>query len=475
MSKIQIEEGYKEAAPRQSITYDYGKVIVPDNISVGGLEARITFFVTATADDGTGLATAAQQALLDGVNLTVKTGKKSGGPERTPIDTERIGALLHDSWRLLERDAIGGVGSSTGLQKALLAGVNELQVTVPISLAHVEFIREAGQLFGLGAPQLLDMSAVIKVDPEMLNDLDSNVVLTKVGVDLRVIEAEDSEGDRECLIPEIVEVKGNSEDSVTGPDGMTLSAEQWQKPLTGGGASTIDVLSYVKVGGKVVAEDPATPTDIQYAYERDPNTGAVEKALATKRTPLYLVPQSPIAKIPTGPVTIKMRDHDEDLVVRFLVLPLLNHDEVMGRIKRRAGMLQDNEEIHAVNTHMVENLGDSVNPEQIPFVGWTYFTKDDPRFHELPGIRCKKGGKPYVRLPLKDLVAGHTAYRLALQDSEGAAVATVGKYLRYLPGGFVSTKGLIKGGKSRVALDLQNQLSNAPSQIKARTAEQKAA
>jgi hypothetical protein len=474
VSKIQIDEGYKEATPRGAIVYDYGKIKVPDNISVGGLEARLKFFVQATAADADGLAETVQQALLDGVNVTVKTGKKSGAPERTPIDTETFGDLLHDSWRLLERDAVGGVGEASGLEAPVVEGENILECTVPFSLAHVEFIREAGQLFGLGAHQLLDMSLTIKVDPEMLKALDANVMLTKVGCDLRVIEAEDSEGDRESLVPEIVEVKGNSEDSVIGPDGLTLSAEQWLKPLTGTGKSAIQVLAHVKVGGRVVAEDPATPTDIQYAYERDPNTATLEASLSTKRTPLYLVADSPIAKIPVGPVEIKMRSHYEDLVVRFLVLPLLAHEEVMGRIARRASMLEDNQEIHAVCTHMVENLAEQVNHEQQPFVGWTYFTADDPRFHELPGIRCKKGGKPYVRLPLKDLVAGGTAYRLAQQDSEGAAIGVVARYGKFLPGFIASTKGLIRGGRSPVALDLQNQLATAPAQIARRTG-QKAA
>jgi hypothetical protein len=481
VSKIQIQDGYKETTPRGSITFNRNKIIVPHNVSVGGFEFRCKFQIEATADDAGGLATAAQTALLEAVNVTFRCGLNAGtNKERTPIDKETLLELMRDSWRLLERDAIGQVGSTTGLQGALLAGdANYLACTIFVSVAHIQFLEEAGQICGMGAPQLLDSELVFKVDSDPVAALDANSKLKGFSVDVRVIEAEDAEGDREALTPEIKVVKGNQEDSVTGPDGLTLSAEQVAAPLTGGGASDIEVVT-VTVGGDIAAEDPATPTDIQAAYDNDPNTGTVEKQLAAVRTPLYLVPQTPLAKMKPGPVVIKMRDHYEDLEVRFLTIPLLTHDEVMGRIKRRAAQLGDDEEIHAVNSAMVENLGEKVNAEQLPFTGWEYFTSEDPRFHTMPGVRCKKNGTPYVHMPLQELVAGGTSYRLALADRSGgpntaggSAMAVLYKFGRYLPGFLISSKGLL-GGMSKVALELRGLLSNAGGEVARRTGQRAA-
>lgn len=475
MSKINIEDGYKETPPTGSIIFAKNKLVVPGNISVGGLELVVQYHLAADAADNNGLDATNQKLLLNYPKVTFRENVSAGNNAITPINEQSFYQLLHDAWGSLERDAIGGVASTTGLQKALVEGANILEVTIPISLAQHEAIKESGQVCGLGPAQLMDseLKVAFAGDPTT----DTNVTLTKVGIYFRVIEAEDSEGDREGIPLSVMTVKGGAENKVDGPDGLTFRVEHVnedsdEEPLSGTDIEKITVT----VGPNVVANDPATVDDIQAAYEREPTTGTVEKLLKTVRVPLYVVPETPLSKLMPGVVSVKMASHYEDLVARVLYYPLLSHNQVMERIIRRAKMLEDGQELHAVNTAIVENLGDSVNAEQLPFCGWEYFTSEDPRFHQLPGLRCRKGRRPRIFLPLKDLIAGSTAYSIALADTggdansaAGAATAVVFQYGKGLPGLITASQGLVKGGASPIFLGLRNLLANGKAEVMART------
>jgi hypothetical protein len=468
VSKIQIANGYKEANPRGSAIFNRDQMLIPEGTSAAGFEVRVTCYITATADDSGGLNTAAQQAILDGITMTFQRDLLASTGPRTPINQETLADLVLDSRRLLERAEVGGVGSATGLQAPLTAGSNILTVVIPVSLAHVEFIDEAPKFAGLSWLQLLDAELSFKVDPEMVKALDSNATLTKVGFDVRVIEQELSEGEREALTPEIRIVKSGEQDSVEGPEGLTLSAEHTTKSLTGSSVTDIESIK-VTVGGAVVTDDPATPFDVQSAYERRPNTGTTEAGLKAYRTPLYVVADTPASKLMPGQVKVQMQNHDEDLVVRYLYLPLLRHEEVIARVVRRAQQLDGAEDfIHAVTSPMVE--GFDISFPALPYMGWEYFTSEDPRFHELPGLRCKKGGRPFVYMPPTKLVPAATEYRIARASqgaaAQGAAVAVVAKWGKYIPGFITSSKGL-QGGASTVFLELRNLIAEAADRLAA--------
>ncbi|WP_224249847.1 hypothetical protein [Hyalangium gracile] len=456
MSIIRITDGFKTTTTNGTIAFARDKLVVPPGVNAAGLEFRLSFVVNATDADANGIPTADQARLLEAVRLTFQSALRSGFP-RTSYDKEKIVEVAYDAMRTLERDIVGGVGVTTGLGKALTAGVNRLPVVISMSLGHVEFIDESRDYAGFSPYQLLDSELTLEVGPNPIQD--TNAVLTGVELDLRVIPAEKSEGDRESLPPEVRTVKGGDQDSITGPEMMTLSVEDTNAAL----ANTAITKIAVKVGKQVVTTSPATPADVYARYERAPDTGAVELQPATRRTPLYLVADAPLKKLLVGAVNVAMDAHDVNMVGRVMGVPLLAHEEVMGRIARRAEQLKDGKTIHAVTCAVVS--GFQADLEQTRASGWEYFEETHPKFHNLPGLRCRKGETtPYVYFPTGDLARASAQYRLALSSGEGsaaAAAAVIMEWLRYFPGG---TEG------SKVAQWVRDAIVNAPAELQRRQA-----
>jgi hypothetical protein len=153
------------------------------------------------------------------------------------------------------------------------------------------------------------------------------------------------------------------------------------------------------------------------------------------------------------------KTHYDDLELRIIYKALWEDSEVRARVERRAALLEDGdgEYVHAICTHAAE--GFTVEPNQAPFTGITYLTTSDKRFHTEIGLRCKKGGKPYLHVPTKKRLELATKYRMALADTAGGdentaaaqAVAVLVEYGLGCPGFITSSAGAPpQGNPSRV-------------------------
>lgn len=466
---IAINDGVKNTTPRGSISFPLTKLKVPDNVTVAGFEPRLTFTVTGAAADSDGMSSAAQTALLQSVHVTFQAGAAEGMDPLTPIDNETIKDLSDDALRTLNRSPVGGVGDTTGLAKAIAQSTtNSLTAVLPFSIAGMKDIEEDHLCGAMSAKQLEDCTLTFTFDSEPLHGIDSNVTLTAITLDLRVIPGDVPEGEPEVIPTCVVTVKGNDENHITTPVGLVNSVEDTNAALSG---TAIQVITVTAGQFGTISADPAVPADVQAALDRAPNASAAEVSLKTVRTPLYLSSPTPIGKAVVGPITAKMRSHYVNLQGRVIYKPLLSHDQVWSRIKRRASKLEGDQFVHAISTHMVEEYTN--NLEEMPYEGWQYFFQGEPRFSGLPGIRCKKGGEPFIYMPTNFLIRAMAEYGAALADKtvdEGnnpmnARLAVLGRYGHYFPGFITSATLFSTGGLSRVGTMLSDYIVNGSAEL----------
>jgi hypothetical protein len=450
MSDIKVKDGVKTANPGGTLSWTQGKLIVPDGTVVKAIEPRITFVVLATAADAGGMDLDAQEAALNAVELTLRTDLTTKSPA-TPINKQTITDLRLDANAILERDIVGGPGEATsidgakGLGGALVVGENKLVVVLPISLGHVASIKESKQLFGAGRKQLLGSELSFKFDRDVLAALDSNVKIVGYEVDLRVVpQRTNSDGEPLSPIPHIQTVKGGESDSVKTQDGLILTGNDTDEPL-----ATTDITNPidVKQGGQIVTED-ALPADIQARFVGEPDSNTLEVGVATAWTPLLRTAEGPLKNTRPGAVEVTMSEHDKDLVTRWGLLPLLSCAQVMQRIKAHADMQDDGQTVHFVNAAAVEAV--DAGDEHLPFTGMRAFTSDNMRFHNMAGVRCKKGGEPYLYVPGPMLLAISQEYGFASRDMRGdpraSALAVLVKWAREIPGAYDASEGAPPNG-----------------------------
>ncbi|HLK99546.1 MAG TPA: hypothetical protein VK539_03135 [Myxococcaceae bacterium] len=454
MSDIQVADGLKKGDPGGTITWPRGKLVVPEGTVVKALYALVAFNVEATVADGNGMGPSAQAAALTAVEVTLKTDLGTSSPE-TPINGDDLATLQVDAQQILERDIVGGpgqaasVGEEKGLQAALAAGANRLVVAVPISLGHVEFINQSPQLYGCGASDLLDCELTFKLSRDLLAGVEPNVKITGYEVDLRVIpQRTNSDGEPSINTVAYKEVKGGEEDTIEGPDFLTLAVDDINSELDDTKIREITV----SVGGQVVTTDPAEPKDVQFRFLQDPNTGATEAGVANVRTPLFRCVDQDLRDMMPGKVVVTQDEHLEDLIARYAGFPLVPSKKVVERVMARARRDDAGGYIHAVNAAAVEGI--PVGDEHLPFTGMRYFKTEDVRFHTMAGLRARRGGKVFVWMPLQDLMMCATEYNLAMQDRTGdentakaAARAVLIKFGASIPGIFDSSKGAPPKGR----------------------------
>lgn len=461
MSDIQVADGLKKGDPGGTISWPRGKLVVPEGTVVKALYALVAFNVEATAADGNGMGPSAQAAALTAVEVTFKTDLGTSSPE-TPINGDDLATLQVDAQQILERDIVGGpgqaasIGDEKGLAAALAQGANRLVVAVPISMGHVEFINDSPKLFGCGASDLLDCELTFKLLRDVLAGVEPNVKITGYEVDLRVIpQRTNSDGEPSINMVAYKEVKGGEEDTVEGPDGLTLAADDLNNDLADTDIGEITV----SVGGQVVTTDPAEPKDVQFRFLQDPNTGATEVGVANVRTPLFRAVDQDLRDMKPGKVVVTQDEHLEDFNIRFPHLPLASSKKVVERVMARAKRDDSGGYIHAVNGAAVEGI--KVGDEHLPFTGMRYFKTEDVRFHTMAGLRAKRGGKVFAWMPMSDLMTCATEYRLAMQDKTGdentakaAARAVLIKYGASIPGIFDSSKGAPPKGRETPVFDV---------------------
>ncbi|NTX62622.1 hypothetical protein HUA74_18380 [Myxococcus sp. CA051A] len=402
--------------------------------------------------------------VLSGFKVSLKQFLPDGSTLE-PWQMEPLDRVRDDSVRWLKQDVDNFEGATDGLARAYASGSQQVNFTCYIPTGHAAVIAESHKFTGLSPEQLKDCTFNITKDGDPFKTAKSTLTLTAVKV-IMSPGTKKSEA-RRIGVPVFARrvVNANGYEIKTEP-GLCLSLED----MTPYASTTLGALR-VTAGGVTVTNDPSTKVEIFADLVRDYASAgramdAKELGINARRTLVYGVSPNALTRIYTGVVEARQIVKNKEWEGRALYLPLLSHAQTMALIKGYSRHIPDGRVLHAVSTGMYEGL--EVDDKALPYTGMTLFLDNEPDFPSYAGIRCEKGGTPYVYVPDHRLRAAALKVVSVMRRSDShpagdtrMARAIVLDEARWVPAAVTSTRGFDEMSAVREEVAMQIRAATA--------------
>ncbi|AGC45457.1 hypothetical protein MYSTI_04157 [Myxococcus stipitatus DSM 14675] len=356
----------------------------------------VRFLADVQATGASAAFTVAERlAVLSGFRVSL-TQELPGGIKLQPWQSETLDKVRDDALRWLKLDVDGFADDASGLAQPFEDGVQAVNFTAYIPTGHTPNIAESTRITGLGVEQLLDCEFILTRVGDPFKAVRPTLKLTNLKVIMSpgVKKAEA----RRIGLPVYARrvVNANGYEIRTEP-GLVLCLED----MAPHEANLLSALR-VTAGGVKVTDDPNGKAEILADLLRDYESGGRpmdprEESINARRTVVFAQPPNALTRMYSGHVEARQVTRNKEWEGRALYFPLLSHAETMALVQAYAQHIPDGRVVHAVCTGMYEGL--ECDDKSLPYTGMTLFLDNESDFPSYPGLRCSKGGVPYVYIP----------------------------------------------------------------------------
>ena|GEM_PF-2815292 len=383
-----FKDGLLKLLAGSSVSLAKGKMVVPKGTATYYIKADFSTVVASTATVSA-LATSARDNVLKAFPVYF-TACESLREKIICLNGDDLLLIRGDTRKLGERDMLGYADSTTGLARAFAIGNNTVTWSSYITVSHIESINESLKVLGLSAKQMLDSSMTVKCSSDPFKAANSALAMGDVYV--RFTAVYENVRGRRIGVPVVARSAtsvGNK--SIKTDDGLVVALEQMKSLAT----TALGNLAVRR--GELPEVDGLGPAAIEAAYERAPDTNAIEAANTESRTLISGLVDSPLSAVTTGAVEGTQEVLQEEWNIRWYGLPALTQNQVFDLVALEASDLNSGKKLLAVNTAAVERV--EVEDEHLRFTGATCFEGHEADFFAWSGLMCSSGGQPTVWIP----------------------------------------------------------------------------
>jgi hypothetical protein len=394
-----IPDSGKDFTASGSVTYRGAELVngLTRDERVLALRIPVKATITSTANFAGGMPAAAETALLNTFISTFTVLSGSTEHKLVPYKDETGVEMRRNHKRLLELPLVGEGDSTTGLDKPLVIGSNEVTFALYLPLGYAETVAESKLIGGLGAEQLSLCELKLKGEGEPLAAVDPALRLTRFEVEYLEAGVEQGNGSHIGVPVTVMREQTNAGKAALAslPPCFPLFIDYDKRPL-----ATADIGRYeLRVGNVVVVDDSKTPATVFRDYQALPDVGALEESVSTEVTPLHSTPDTSFKAMVSGTPILEMYSKPAGVEwdVSLTAYLATSEGHMRETLMALAGARPRGRSVLAVNAAALYQL--NVEPRHFAVCGAVVFEDSERQYYRYPGLKCVSGGKPEVEIP----------------------------------------------------------------------------